>query len=273
MHRNLKLTSLLFTAGFVTFAWVAACTEDGNADGDEACVPGMTEACTCEGGEMGARTCEPDGVGFGECSCSGGETGGDGDPGDGDPGDGDPGDGDPGDGDPSTGDGDGDPETGDGDGDGDCNPVWDGESLPSWSCQIVPFFYQSCGAGVNGCHSREAYAAASGSECRGWLSLEDVPLGAEIYAPPESAGTPTGCPDMPLYDRLLTLAPWQCDASSRYVDQVDNSYILMKMKGEGLCPLQDGLSSVMPPPESMITITQMQIDMIEAWIEAGAPVD
>jgi hypothetical protein len=172
----------------------------------------------------------------------------------------------------SNGDGDGDGDPGDGDGDG-CNPVWDGESLPSWSCHIVPFFYQSCGAGVNGCHSREAFAAASGSDCRGWLSLEDVPLGAEIYAPPESAGTPTGCPDMPLYDRLLTLAPWQCDASSRYVDTVDNSYILMKMKGEGLCPLQNGPSDQMPPPDSMITITQMQIDMIEAWIAGGAPID
>ena len=212
MHRNWKLTSSLFAAGFITFAWVSGCADDGSADGNEACVPGMSEACSCEGGGMGARTCEPDGIGFGECSCSGGETGDE--------------TADTGDGDPTTGDGDGDPTTGDGDGDGDCNGIWNGESLPSWSCHIVPFFYQSCGAGVNGCHSREAYAAASGSDCRGWLSLEDVPLGAEIYAPPESAGTPTGCPDMPLHDRLLTLAPWQCDASSRYVDQVDNSYLM-----------------------------------------------
>jgi hypothetical protein len=259
MHRSYTLAFLLFAAGLATSVWVSGCAEDGGtADGDGACVPGMSEACTCDGGQMGAQVCEPDGTGFGECSCNGGETG----EGNGD-GDGDP-----------TGDGDGDPTTGDGDGDGDgCNPVWDGESLPSWSCHIVPFFYQSCGAGVNGCHSREAFAANMGEGCRGWLSLEDVALGSEIYAPPEMAGTPTGCPDIPLHDRLLTLAPWQCDASSRYVDTVDNSYILMKMKGEGLCPIGNGPSDPMPPPDSGIMITQMNIDMIEAWIEAGAPID
>lgn len=262
MHRKFTLASMLFAAGLATSAWVSGCTDAGSEGGDETCVPGMSEACDCDGGQAGARTCEPDGVGFGECSCNGGETG---------DGDGDPGDGDPGDGDPSTGDGDGDPSTGDGDGDGDAG--WDGESIPSWSQHIVPFFYDSCGAGVNGCHSREAYAAAVDSDCRGWLALEDVPLGAEIYAPPESAGTPTGCPDIPLHDRLLTLAPWQCDANSRYVDTVDNSYILLKMKGEGLCMLQDGLSSPMPPPASGVMITQMDIDMIEAWIAAGAPID
>jgi hypothetical protein len=269
MHRSYTLAFLLFATGLATSVWVSGCADDGGtADGDGTCVPGMSEACTCDGGQMGAQVCEPDGTGFGECSCNGGETGdGNGD-GDGDPttGDGD------GDGDPTTGDGDGDPTTGDGDGD-DCNPVWDGESLPSWSCHIVPFFYQSCGAGVNGCHSREAFAATANQDCRGWLSLEDVPLGSEIYAPPENAGTPTGCPDMPLHDRLLTLAPWQCDASSRYVDTAANSYILDKMKGQNLCPNGNMPSSVMPPPDSMIVITQMDIDMIEAWIEAGAPID
>jgi hypothetical protein len=259
MYRTFTLASLL-TLGFAASVWASGCTDEGSAEGDESCVPGLSEPCTCEGGQMGARVCESDGTGFGECSCEGGETGGDGD---GDPGDGD-GDGDGGDGDP----GDGDP----GDGDGD-DGSWDGESIPSWSQHIVPFFYQSCGAGVNGCHSREAFHPTPEGDCRGWLSLEDAPLGAVKYSPPEEAGQPTGCPDLPLYERLTTLAPWQCEPTSAYVDGVDNSYILMKMKGEGLCMLPNGLSDPMPPPESGIMITQMQIDMIEAWIAAGAPID
>lgn len=74
-----------------------ACADDGAATDGGSCVPGMSEACACAGQGMGARVCEPDGMGFGECVCEDGETGdssGDGDPrgdGDGDPsGDGDP---------------------------------------------------------------------------------------------------------------------------------------------------------------------------------------
>src|SRR5262245_900980 len=113
MHRTIMLSFAFFLSA------LAACTEAGNAAGNESCVPGRSEPCTC-GNLMGAQVCEPDGTGFGECSCESSETGPG--PGDGDPGDGDPGDGDPGDGDGDPGDGDGDP--GDGDGDGG----WDGES-------------------------------------------------------------------------------------------------------------------------------------------------
>jgi hypothetical protein len=78
---------------------------------------------------------------------------------------------------------------------------------------------------------------------------------------------------MELEDRLLTLAPWQCDGSQRYVDtqNVDASYILRKMRGVDLCPAPNTTS--MPPPASGIVLTQMDIDMIEAWITAGAPSD
>jgi hypothetical protein len=205
----------------------------------------------CTAGGNGAQTCEPDGSGFGECTCESGD----------------------GDGDPTTGDGDGDGDpTGDGDGDGD---GWDGVSVPSWSMHIVPFFYASCGAGTDGCHSRTAYAASSGSDCRGWLSLEDQPLGSVFYGGPTD-GQPTGCPDMLLSERLDELAPWQCAADSAYVAPNDlaGSYIWQKIQGTNLCEVAPGMpSSPMPPPASMLVLTDMQKDMIEAWILAGAPYD
>jgi hypothetical protein len=251
---------LVLLTGFCTVMASAplACTDDTNSDGElgtdgEAeCVPGQSVACSCTDGSNGAQICEPDGSGFGVCSCAGD---GDGDGGDGDPGDGD-GDGDPGD-------GDGDPDE------------WDGVSAPSWSKHIVPFFYDSCGAGIDGCHSREAYAAAVDSDCRGWLSLEDVALGSVFYAG-DTQGQLTGCPDIPLYERITTLAPWQCAADSDYVapGNLAQSYLWSKIQNQDLCELSPGMpSKPMPPLASGIVLTDMQKQMIEAWILAGAPND
>ena len=257
---NTKL--LLLTGLFAVMALAPlACTDETNSDGElgtdgEAeCIPGQSVACSCDDGSNGAQICEPDGSGFGACSCAG---------------DGD-GDGDSGDGDGDSGDGDGDS----GDGDGDPGDEWDGVSVPSWSNHIVPFFYDSCGAGIDGCHSREAYAAAADSDCRGWLSLEDVALGSVFYAG-DNAGNPTGCPDIPLYERITTLAPWQCAPDSDYVAPGDlaQSYIWNKIQDQDLCELSPGMPSApMPPPESGIVLTATQKQMIEAWILAGAPND
>lgn len=265
------------TFGLLLLVCVGAlgCVDDGGADdsSSEPCVPGMSEPCVCDGGGQGAMVCEPDGLGYGACMCDDDSDTGFADDGETSDDDGTTG---------STEDGtteDGTTEDGTTDegttDEGTGDDGWDGESIPSWSNHIVPFFYQSCGAGVNGCHSREAFAANFDEDCRGWLSLEDEPLGAEIYAPPEMAGNPTGCPDMPLHDRLLQLAPWQCEPTSAYVDvdSVDDSYLLRKMRGVDLCETQNGITDPMPPPDSGLTITQMQIDMIEAWIAAGAPQD
>jgi hypothetical protein len=224
------------------FACLVACTDDGTA-GDEAadgpCVPNQSVPCTCTDGGNGAQICEQDGSAFGPCECAGTDDDLDGD---------------------TTGDGD----TG-----------WDGESTPSWSQHIVPLLYQSCGAGINGCHSREAYAAAVDSDCRGWLTLEDEALGAEFYAGAD-IGQPTGCSDMMLHDRLVTLAPWQCAADSRYVTpgSAEASYVWQKIQGQNLCEVSPGvLSKAMPPPDSGIVLSEMDEQMIEAWILAGAPND
>lgn len=236
------------------FACLVGCTDDGTA-GDEAadgpCVPNQAVACTCTDGGNGAQVCTPDGSGFGECECDSTE----GDSTEGDSTDGDSTDGD---------------STGEGDSTG-----WDGESLPSWSEHIVPLLYDSCGAGINGCHSREAYAAAVESDCRGWLALEDVPLGAEFYAGAD-LGQPTGCSDMMLHDRLITLAPWQCAADSRYVTagSTEASYVWQKIQGQNLCEVSPGvISKPMPPPDSGIVLTETEKLMIEAWILGGAPND
>jgi hypothetical protein len=248
-------TNSIFALAFSSlcaFLIPLACTDDGGAtdagtEGEGECVPGQSVACSCdEGGGTGAMTCEPDGSGFGVCMCTFGD----------------------GDGDPTTGDGDGEP----GDGDGD---EWDGVSVPSWSMHIVPFLYSSCGAGVDGCHSRTAYHAAVDSDCRGWLSLEDAPLGAAYYGG-DNDGQPTGCPDMLLSERLSQLAPWQCAPDSAYVvpNDLAGSYIWDKIQGTNLCDLSPGMpSDQMPPPETMIVLTDMQKDMIEAWILGGAPYD
>lgn len=49
--------------------------EDTSAGSDDAsndpCVPGQTLACECDDGRAGAQLCQPDGVGYDECVCSG----------------------------------------------------------------------------------------------------------------------------------------------------------------------------------------------------------
>lgn len=251
----------------VVFALVA-CTADTEGTADDAapnepCVPGKSRACECDDGSPGAQVCEPDGQGYPACTCAGADGGGE------------------------TGEGGGTSagtagsatsasttgaESAEGPGDGSTTVPADETGAcggpPTFSCDIVPIFYESCGADNVGCHSRNAYAATADQDCRGWLALEDEALGSQIYAPPEVAGTPTGCPNMGLYDRLMDLAPWQCDPSSQYVaaGSLESSYLFQKMSDGTLC----GDFDPMPPENSGYEISQEQIDTIAAWIMAGA---
>ena len=61
--------------------------------------------------------------------------------------------------------------------------------------------------------------------CRGWLALEDAPIGAQIYGGVND-GQPTGCPDMPLYERVTQLASWEeCNGAGKvYIDAVRPSH-------------------------------------------------
>jgi hypothetical protein len=147
---------------------------------------------------------------------------------------------------------------------------------PVFETDIIPIFENSCGANDNACHSRVAYTAISDQECRGWLALENMALGSVIYAGADE-GKPTGCPDMPLYERLVQLDAWQCeefDPRMRYVTpcKPEESYIVRKIDGGPYCSLN---SNGMPVPTQPMpmgkVLDQAEIDTITAWIAAGAP--
>ena len=144
---------------------------------------------------------------------------------------------------------------------------------PLFETDIVPILNASCGAGDNACHSRVAYAADANANCRGWLALEDEPLGSLYYAGPME-GQPTGCSDMELYMRLTTLDAWQCeqfDPRVRYVVpcKPEESYLIHKIDGGPYCALsQDVPSQPMPLGKPL---SAPELETLKAWITAGAP--
>jgi len=148
---------------------------------------------------------------------------------------------------------------------------------PTFERDIIPLFERSCGAGDNNCHSQIAFKAEPEFDCKGWLSLENMPLGSSYE------GVPTGCPDMDLYERLLDLGSWQCfthGAPDRGVPptewkyvvpfDLDASYLWHKITiGTGvLCHLGDGNPSDYMP--IAVDLPQEDIDLVEAWILGGA---
>lgn len=147
-----------------------------------------------------------------------------------------------------------------------------GGATPMFETDIVPIFNTSCGAADNACHSEVAYAADSNSACRGWLALKDAPLGSQIYGGPND-GQPTGCPDLPLYERLVQLDAWQeCNGSAkRYIVpcDVDASYLFDKIDDGPYCGgTPDAPSEPMPKGKLM---DPGEKETIRAWILAGAP--
>lgn len=157
---------------------------------------------------------------------------------------------------------------------GACESCTDPDPGPvSFQNDVVPIFEGSCGAGITGCHAREAFAANEPMNCRGWLSLENTALGSVIYAG-DRQGESTGCPDMPLFDRLMVLAPWQCAPDSQYIAPGDlaNSYIIDKINGTDLCGLGNGeLSEPMPPADSGLVLSAQDRATLEQWVLDGAP--
>ena len=143
---------------------------------------------------------------------------------------------------------------------------------PIFEPEIVPIFGRSCGSEDAGCHRREAFNAVMNQECRGWLSLEPVPLGSVFYAG-ASAGTPTGCTDRDLYDRLLMNA-WMCGAPTdqnepqvAYVVPCDpEASLLYRVLGPG--PLCSRMENYMPIGRKADPI---EVQTIYNWIANGAP--
>ena len=152
----------------------------------------------------------------------------------------------------------------------DAAPSWDGGAV-SFNDHIVPLFQRSCGSATAGCHVRDAYGAASGMDCRGWLTLENADLGAKYYSGPK-VGQTTGCADRSLYDRLTQLDAWQEPGGQRlkYIKPSDpaKSYLFSKISGGQLGDDGNKPSESMPPKAPL---GATDIAMVKKWIETGAP--
>jgi hypothetical protein len=240
--------------------------DEGSDDAsNDPCIPAQSVACECDDGSPGARVCEPDGIGFGPCTCDGAD-GGTGSVTSGTDGMDGP---------------DDSPADASADGSGGSSPTsGPGESgdetaaeVPDFQRDIVPILFASCGGGGSLCHARNAYFPTVDQGCRGWVSFEDEPLGSSFDdLDPATNGPPEGpvdCPDLTLHERLMQLAPWECDASWRYVEpgSLEDSYIYRKLTQGDVC----GEFRVMPPPGEGYEISQTQMDTLAAWILAGAP--
>ena len=91
----------------------------------------------------------------------------------------------------------------DADSDADAETPATGETgvpgIPDFQADVVPIFERTCGATDNGCHSAVAYHANVGADCKGWLSLENRPLGSTMLVWNDEDQVwdevETGCPD------------------------------------------------------------------------------
>jgi hypothetical protein len=143
---------------------------------------------------------------------------------------------------------------------------------PIFEPDIVPIFGKSCGSDNAGCHRREAFNINQASGCRGWLSLENIPLGSVVYAGP-TAGTATGCPDLGLYERLFANA-WMCgpptDSNEPHVAYVvpcePKASLLYRVLGDG--PLCSRMENYMPIGGKA---DPADVQTIFNWIANGAP--
>lgn len=159
---------------------------------------------------------------------------------------------------------------------GMCGPVDPDPGAVNFTAEIIPIIERSCGSGATACHARNQYAANQPMDCRGWLTLENANLGAQFYSGP-NMGNSTGCPDLSLHERLLTIDPWECAPGAFYVKPGDpvNSYVVQKMNGQGpggtpLCSEGGAPSVQMPPADSLFTISAADKALIEQWIMEGA---
>mgnify|MGYP000729723878 CR=1 FL=1 len=141
-------------------------------------------------------------------------------------------------------------------------------ALLNFEDDIIPIFEASCGTGTAGCHSRQEYYATSNRNCRGWLSLENAPLGSQGYDP-GTLGQPTGCPDRTLYQRVTQLTAWQCDVPYIVPGDPMGSYIWRKIGGGPYCDAAPGVPSDPMPQVGMLSM--QQLETVRTWILLGAP--
>lgn len=147
----------------------------------------------------------------------------------------------------------------------------------SFKNDIVPMFNRTCGTMTSGCHARDAYSATLNMGCRGWLSLEDAPLGAQFYSGPMK-GQSTNCPDRTLYLRLTQLDSWMCEnPRKKYITagSLTESQIYQAVAGDssgnGKCQKQPGVNLGRMPPAPAAPLPQPDVMRLQQWIMAGAP--
>lgn len=152
-----------------------------------------------------------------------------------------------------------------------CGPVDPDPGRVNFQAEIVPILERSCGAGSTACHARNQYGANQGMGCRGWLALENAPLGSKFYSG-SMQGQATGCPDLTLHQRLMMIDPWECAVGSSYVEAGDpaRSYMMNKINGAPLCSEGGAPSVQMPPSDSMFILTAADKALFQQWIIEGA---
>ena len=141
---------------------------------------------------------------------------------------------------------------------------------------LVPIFNASCGTGTSGCHSREAYGAASNMGCRGWLTLEDAALGSKYYSGPMN-GQNTGCQDRTLHQRLTQLDAWMCsNPNVKYItpNSTANSRLHQIVSGNptgnGKCEKSPGVPNTAMPPAPAPALSATDLQLLTDWINQGA---
>lgn len=152
-----------------------------------------------------------------------------------------------------------------------CGPTDPDPNVVNFKAEIVPILVRSCGSGTTACHARNQYAATQNMDCRGWLTLENADLGSEFYSGPNT-GSATGCPNLSLHERLLTIDPWECAAGAKYIvpGNPTNSYVMNKINGAPLCSEGGAPSVQMPPSDSLFTLNPADKNLIQQWITEGA---
>jgi hypothetical protein len=159
---------------------------------------------------------------------------------------------------------------------GMCGPVDPDPNAVNFRAEIIPIMVRSCGSGSTACHARNQYAATQNMDCRGWLTLEDADLGSEFYSGP-NMGNATGCPDLSLHARLMSIDPWECAPGEKYIvpGNPTDSYVMHKLNGSGpngapLCSEAGAPSVQMPPSDSLFTLSAADKNLIQQWITEGA---
>jgi len=146
----------------------------------------------------------------------------------------------------------------------------------SFKSDIVPMFNRSCGTMTAGCHARDSYAATSNMGCRGWLSLEDAPLGATFYSGPKT-GQSTGCTDRTLYQRLTQFDAWMCsNPLVKYI--TPNSTAQSRIHqivsgnptGNNTCEKSPGVPNTAMPPAPAKPLLAAEVQLLADWITQGA---